>query len=149
MEAWTKSKLLSIHTLGGLGLRWRRGPARGDVEAPSWRTSAARPASVVNDAAGCGDWCSAALLHRLGRLGPTGLGNATDDAIETAIRDAQAWASWNCRFFGARGGMVPPFVPLAPRDEPRIRPSTSLCPFCLQAPATAGVAEVVGDKASQ
>ncbi|MBV8314362.1 MAG: hypothetical protein JOZ53_05450 [Planctomycetaceae bacterium] len=71
----------------------------------SWQTSESLPAPKVLDAAGCGDWCSAGIIHMLGREGLDGFRRATRERLQSAIRLGQALASWNCAFEGARGGM--------------------------------------------
>lgn len=92
---------LVIETNGAQGLRYldsRRGPG-------TWRTLSAFPVPVVRDAGGSGDWCTAGLLHLLGRGGLAGFQRASDVAVTAALRFGMALAAWNCAFEGARGGV--------------------------------------------
>jgi sugar/nucleoside kinase (ribokinase family) len=95
--------LLQVETLGKDGLRYRsRLPgARSD----GWKKVDAMAAERVRDTSGAGDWCSAGILHHLGRGGADGLLAATGDQLGEAIRFGQALSAWNCGFEGARGGM--------------------------------------------
>lgn len=97
------SPKLLIETGGEEGLRFQaRLPG---VRNRRWQTMPAIPAPVVLDTAGCGDWCTAGLLHRLPGGGAGGLLNAAEDDLVEALRYGQALAAWNCAFAGARGGM--------------------------------------------
>jgi fructokinase len=94
---------LQIETLGRDGLRYR---SRGKSDmADDWRHLSAFPAASVRDTSGSGDWCSAGLLHCLGKQGGAGLLSATADDIEDALLFGQALGAWNCGFEGPRGGM--------------------------------------------
>jgi sugar/nucleoside kinase (ribokinase family) len=100
---FSESQVLQIETLGSDGLRYR---ARfGKRTATPWRMSAALKAPIVKDTAGAGDWCTAGLLHMLGRSGAEGFRRATPDEMERGVRFGQALAAWNCGYVGARGGM--------------------------------------------
>lgn len=95
--------LLEVETLGAEGLRYRsRLPGS---RTRGWQTSEAVHASVVKDAAGSGDWCTAGLLDKLARTGLTGLKRASGEKLREAVRHGQVLAAWNCGFEGARGGM--------------------------------------------
>ena len=59
----------------------------------------------IVDAAGSGDWCTATLIHRMGRTGAEPFTRSTGSAIEAALQDGQAAAAVNCGFRGARGAM--------------------------------------------
>ena len=86
------SRQIQIRTLGPRGAQWRR------VGNP-WRyVDGFRP--VVRDAAGAGDWTTAALLAVLGPMNPTDF-NSVD--FDDPLRLAQAVAALNCEFVGARG----------------------------------------------
>jgi fructokinase len=93
--------LLVIETLGADGLRYqdRR------TSASEWQHLPAVPVPVVRDAGGSGDWCTAGLMHHLGRGGLAGFCAASADDLRTSLRFGQALAAWNCAFEGARGGM--------------------------------------------
>ena len=95
--------LLEIETFGSEGLRYRfhlRSVASRDWEAlPAYRLN------NVRDTAGSGDWCTAGMLHVLGRQGAAGFKSATPQQLKQALRFGQALAAWNCGFEGARGGM--------------------------------------------
>jgi fructokinase len=94
-------RLLVVETLGADGLRYRdsrHGPA-------DWHHEPALPVAEVRDAGGSGDWCTAGLIHLLGRQGLAGFRAATADDLREAVRFGQALAAWNCAFEGARGGV--------------------------------------------
>lgn len=96
-------QLLQVETLGAGGLRYR---ARFGRRATSpWKTLKALKAPLVVDTAGAGDWCTAGLIHSLGRRGAEGYRTATPAGVEAALRYGQALSAWNCAFRGARGGM--------------------------------------------
>lgn len=94
---------LLIETTGDEGLRYLFRSQK--AKSRRWRTITAIPAPTLLDTAGCGDWCTAGLLHRLPGGGADGLLNSPDGVILEAIRYGQALAAWNCGFEGARGGM--------------------------------------------
>lgn len=95
--------VLEVETLGRQGLRYRARLSKGRDR--KWRTlSAYQPWSVV-DGAGAGDWCTAGILHSLGRGGRQELSDSTRDRLEEALRFGQAAGAWACGFEGARGGM--------------------------------------------
>jgi len=60
---------------------------------------------AVADTAGAGDWCTAGIIHLLGRKGLAGMAAMEQGDIERAISFGQALAAWNCAYEGARGGM--------------------------------------------
>jgi fructokinase len=93
--------VLLVETQGADGLRYldrRQG-------AGQWRHLPAARVAHVRDAAGSGDWCTAGLIHLLGRGGLAGLLVASDDEVRDALAFGQALAAWNCAFEGARGGV--------------------------------------------
>jgi sugar/nucleoside kinase (ribokinase family) len=95
--------LLEIETLGEQGLRFRsRLPA---FQTRGWKHLDAFPVNKLRDAAGSGDWLTAALLNRIGRLGTKGFKQTTEKSLHDAILFAQAAASWKCGFEAPRGGM--------------------------------------------
>jgi fructokinase len=93
---------LVVETLGRDGLRYRD---RRSGAAGEWRHLDATPVGVVGDSAGCGDWCTAGLLHSVGQFGRAGFERLAAQRVEEGLRLGQALAAWNCAFEGARGGM--------------------------------------------
>lgn len=101
---WKKSgPLLEVETLGGEGLRYRARAASETLG--KWESIPAFSAHKLVDAAGCGDWCTAGLLHKVGTRGREGFASLDSSEIHEALRFGQALATWNCQFIGARGGM--------------------------------------------
>ena len=95
--------ILEIQTRGHHGLRYRsKIPA---LKKQDWRALPAFRAPRVLDTVGCGDWCTAGLLARIGAAGVSGLMSMRADDIRDALQYGQALAAWNCGFVGARGGM--------------------------------------------
>lgn len=86
-----------VKTLGaaGLQIRWNN----------SWIHMEAFEAPRFDDAAGSGDWCSAGILHHLGRQGASIFDTLRKPDLERAVRFGQALAAVNCQFEGARGLM--------------------------------------------
>jgi fructokinase len=95
--------LLVVETLGRDGLRYRGRLA--SLESRGWQQLPALPAPGVRDTAGSGDWCTAGILHLLGRGGLTEFSRVDGSLLLGALRFGQALAAWNCGFEGARGGM--------------------------------------------
>lgn len=95
--------LLEIETLGHEGLRYRNRLKGGKKN--EWQNIDAYQISGVRDTAGAGDWCTAGIIHALGRNGLKGFRETTIQQMADALTFGQALASWNCRFEGARGGM--------------------------------------------
>lgn len=94
---------ITVETSGARGLRYRsRLPG---AASRRWVSLSAFPAPIVRDAAGSGDWCSAGVLHILGRSGLAGLLAADEDEIREAFRFGQALAAVNCAHEGALGAM--------------------------------------------
>jgi fructokinase len=89
---------LIVETRGEAGLRFR------------WRNRWAHLNAIMLDepidAAGSGDWCTAGLIHWIGRQGVAGFSRLRKAEIVTALRTGQALASINCQFYGARGAMM-------------------------------------------
>lgn len=95
--------VLVVETLGADGLRFRfRNRAS---MSPTWQYLPAFPVHQLRDSAGAGDWCTAAIIAKLGRWGRNGILRATNREIRDALNFGQALASLNCRFEGARGAM--------------------------------------------
>ena len=99
----TQGPKLLIETRGDEGLRFRA--LLPNVKMKRWLSVPAIPAARVRDTAGCGDWCTAGLIHRLAVEGSRTLLQAGEGQVSDAIRFGQALAAWNCGFEGARGGM--------------------------------------------
>jgi fructokinase len=93
---------LLIETLGDKGLRFR---CNKNGNATSWKTMRAFTTSQIRDAAGAGDWCSAGIIHKLGRCGKESFENSEENDIDRAVKFGQALAAINCKFDGARGAM--------------------------------------------
>lgn len=95
--AATGQPKLIVETAGaeGLALRWKG----------KWSHLSAFEVEKVQDAAGSGDWCTAALIHKLGSVGRLGLSRVRRAAVEDALRLGQGLAALNCMFEGARGLM--------------------------------------------
>lgn len=94
---------VEIETMGKAGLRYRAtlfgNTHRQWTDVPAYRLPR------VKDPAGAGDWCSAGILHFLGRRGQQGLEGVTPTRLLRSLRFGQALAAWTCAFEGARGGM--------------------------------------------
>lgn len=95
--------LLEVETLGGEGIRYRSQIPKGKTN--GWRELSAFSPQALQDAAGSGDWCTAGILHKLGRGGLKSFRSTDTERLHDAIRYGQALATWNCGFEGARGGM--------------------------------------------
>jgi fructokinase len=98
-----RGPLMTIETNGARGLRYRS--KLEDAASKGWVPLSSFPAPIVRDAAGSGDWCTAGILHILGRSGFAGLLSADEEEILEAIRFGQALAAVNCAHEGALGAM--------------------------------------------
>jgi sugar/nucleoside kinase (ribokinase family) len=130
-----RSDGLDVVTLGSGGLRWRVGGG-------PWRHERVDAAETL-DAAGAGDWTTAALLHRCGLRIPR-----DRRTLEEAFRFAQAIARLSVRFPGARGlsrwlprnqleAAVDGRVELPepePSEDDRLAAGADACPVCLLPP---------------
>ena len=94
---YAASPALIVETRGEAGLRYRW--------KDHWSQLDAFPVENIVDAAGSGDWCTAMLIHRMGRMGAKPFTRSMGPAIEAALQDGQAAAAVNCSFRGARGAM--------------------------------------------
>jgi fructokinase len=97
------SPRLEIQTLGIDGLRFRLKDSQSNLG--PWRYLPAIPASDIRDTTGCGDWCSAGLIHQLGATSHVEFRRLHEESILDALRFGQAIAAINCRFEGSRGPM--------------------------------------------
>ena len=94
---------LVIETMGRGGLRYRSrltgAKSRGWVRCEPYQLNR------FVDTAGAGDWCTAGVIHMLGRHGYGAFKQIGISRLHDAIDFGQALAAWNCSFLGARGGM--------------------------------------------
>ena len=92
------SPKLIVETQGDAGLRfrWRN----------QWTKLDAFKVDELVDAAGSGDWCTAALIHQIGSRSAEGLKDLRKSQVVAALRRGQALAAINCHYFGARGVML-------------------------------------------
>lgn len=96
------SVYLKIETQGEDGLRFTAGKTNNRSE---WRKMKAYSINNVRDTAGAGDWCSAGIIHYLGRKGRDYFYSRTCSDIEEALFLGQVIAAMSCQFDGARGIM--------------------------------------------
>lgn len=87
--------IIETHGADGLKVRWRS----------RWSALPAVTANRVVDAAGSGDWCTAALIHTIGEGGSKALEALNKGRLDYGLRLGQALAAINCGFEGARGAM--------------------------------------------
>ncbi len=99
----SKSPRLEIQTLGRTGLRYRL--KSGSTSPGAWRRLAAYTVATSVDSTGCGDWCSAGIIHKLCQEGRTSFLERDEADIIDALNYGQALAAVNCQFHGARGPM--------------------------------------------
>ncbi len=88
---------LEIMTMGKSGLKYR---LKGES---FWKEVLGYKVDNVVDAAGAGDWCTAAIINTLFRNKK--LIESTKEEIEYSLRFGQALSALNCTFEGARGLM--------------------------------------------
>ena len=100
---FTHTPLLTIETLGSEGLRYRCNISTCKTE--GWRSLGAFGLEIVTDTAGAGDWCTAGIIHLLGKDGAAGFSRTSPEDLRQALNFGQAMAAWNCQFESARGGM--------------------------------------------
>jgi sugar/nucleoside kinase (ribokinase family) len=140
---------LEIETQGQAGLRYRSSLAyRSESQ---WCQKPSFNIPNLRDSAGAGDWCTAGIIHLLGRRGAKGLAAADSAHLETALDVGQAMAGWACGFEGAREAMyavqkgtfrsgilnlVAASSPKrkaarsTPRSRTTLRRATRICPAC-------------------
>ena len=94
---------LQIETLGDDGMRYSSTLPKAATN--GWVKVDGLDVVDFKDAAGAGDWASAALIDSLGRAGLQRFTKTSSTQLLSAIQYAQVLATWNCRFEGARGGM--------------------------------------------
>ena len=94
---------LIIETMGRGGLRYRSRLA--GAKSKSWVRCEPYQLNRFVDTGGAGDWCTAGIVHVLGRHGAKAFNQIGISKLQSAISFGQAIAAWNCGFLGARGGM--------------------------------------------
>ena len=94
---------LEIETLGSDGLRFCFRKSKSDKA--NWRHMQAYPVHGLKDTAGAGDWCSAGIIHLLGREGAKAFETIDKSAITETLRFGQALAAVSFQFEGPRGIM--------------------------------------------
>jgi sugar/nucleoside kinase (ribokinase family) len=94
---------LEIETLGAEGLRFRSHIQGHNLK--NWQRLSAYELKDFRDPSGAGDWCTAGIIHRLGRQGAAAFKRVTLSQLQGTFAFAQALAAWTCRYEGARGGM--------------------------------------------
>lgn len=140
--------LLEIETLGDAGLRYRLKGKPTDTSL-QWTDMQAYTVNSVTDTAGAGDWCTAGILHLLGKNGTHSFNDATEDDVIEALQFGQALAAFKCGYEGARGVMyavsrkelerevgriLTHEQPLTAREGPEVGFSEALrhiCPRCI------------------
>lgn len=108
--------ILTIETLGSKGLRFKRGGLRSG----RWKHLAPFQLDGLEDVAGAGDWCTAAIINELGGRSPKSVAGMPTGRIERILAIAQAVSAVNCRFEGARGAMYSLSSVQFKRDAERI-----------------------------
>ena len=90
---------IEIETKGKLGLSYRF------KSEECWHEIKAYDIGEIIDSAGAGDWCTAGIIHKLGRQGSAGFIKKSKNEIREALKIGQALGAINCLFDGARGAM--------------------------------------------
>lgn len=93
---------IEVETLGAKGVRYR---IRTPMSDGNWVAIPAYQLKNVKDSAGCGDWCSAGMIHILGSFANRQFQNVSNDDVEYALKFGQTLAALKCFFEGARGLM--------------------------------------------
>ena len=112
--------LLEIETLGDAGLRYRL-KGRPTNTSLQWIDMQAYTVNSVTDTAGAGDWCTAGILHLLGKNGAQGFSDTAEDDVIEALQFGQALAAFKCGYEGARGVMYTISRKKLEREVERIR----------------------------
>jgi fructokinase len=94
---------LEIQTLGAEGLRFRHSSTPDKTS--RWVKIPAFHIFKHVDSAGAGDWCTAGVVHMLGRTKGRQFEMVTDEEIDSALRFGQALAALKCSYEGPRGMM--------------------------------------------
>ncbi|MBS1668946.1 MAG: hypothetical protein JST58_16345 [Bacteroidetes bacterium] len=96
-----KQAFLEVETLGSEGLLYRTKKQKKN----EWKYLSSLKLTKIADSAGAGDWCSAGIIHMLGKNGAKGLRASSISEIETALEYGQLLGAANCLYEGARGLM--------------------------------------------
>ncbi|WP_161554689.1 PfkB family carbohydrate kinase [Ereboglobus luteus] len=99
----SKLPKLEIQTLGREGLRYRL--KTNSTTPGAWHTIPAFVVKQFVDSTGCGDWCSAGIIHQLCKNGRGSFLGADRTKIVESLEYGQALAAVNCQYQGARGPM--------------------------------------------
>jgi fructokinase len=99
----SKSPRLEIQTLGKFGLRYRL-KLGANIPGP-WREMPAFEVVNYVDSTGCGDWCSAGIIHKLCHRGRDHFLSLDEASVVEGLTYGQALAAVNCQYHGARGPM--------------------------------------------
>jgi fructokinase len=94
---------LEVQTLGSRGLKYKIRLREGKVI--GWKELEAFQVYKMVDSAGAGDWCTAGLIHVIGKKGLRGLRESSVQDVETALNFGQRLAALKCNYQGARGLM--------------------------------------------
>ncbi len=97
------SPRLEIQTLADQGLKYRL--KNGSCKPGSWKHLAPYPVDKFKDSTGCGDWCSAGILHKIGGQGRAGFLSQDETKVIEALDFGQALGAINGQYEGARGPM--------------------------------------------
>ena len=99
-ELYTLGKAnIEIETKGNEGLSYRF------KNEEKWHNLKAFNIDNVIDSGGAGDWCTAGIVHKLGKQGGAGFAKKNKKDINEALKIGQALGAVNCLFDGARGVM--------------------------------------------
>jgi fructokinase len=99
----SRSPRLEIQTLGQNGLRYRL--KMNSTKPGEWQTVPAFHVQHFVDSTGCGDWCSAGIIHKLCQTGRSAFLQVDEATIVEALKYGQALAAVNGQYQGARGPM--------------------------------------------
>ena len=94
---------LEIQTLGAEGLRYRYSLSVGSRQ--EWQKLPIFHVFRHVDSAGAVDWCTAGIIHFLGRFGAKSLEAVPKEQLEYGLKFGQALAALNCSYEGPRGLM--------------------------------------------
>ncbi|MGA2161105.1 MAG: hypothetical protein ABSG28_02735 [Methanoregula sp.] len=95
---------LQIQTMGENGLRYKYNSSR-KLNGKKWVHLKSYHLTEFADSTGSGDWCSAGIIHILGKNGQKGIKELSEKDVKFALNYGQAFAALNCMFDGARGLM--------------------------------------------
>ncbi len=99
----SKSIPLEIETLDEEGLMYR---FNGEEKFKgNWKKIQSYPVKEIKDTVGAGDWCTAGIIHILGKEGRKGFENASEKEIREALEFGQLLSAFKCYYEGARGCM--------------------------------------------